>query len=86
MFDAVNVIVDAFNRLLHDKPFLFGNRFSPLYSQEDHSIAGIDCSKQYPIAQWKHGKLISEYLKKVGYTVADINFVIKLLKYFNIIK
>ena len=65
MFDAVNVIVDAFNRLFQDKPFLFGNRFAPLYSQEDHSIVGIDCSKQYPIAQWKHGKIISEYLKKV---------------------
>jgi hypothetical protein len=65
MFDAVNVISDALNRLLTEKPFLFSSRLTSYYNHDHSSSFGIDCSKQYPIAQWKHGKLISDYLKKV---------------------
>lgn len=66
MFDSVNLLGNAFERIFNDKPLILNGNFwrEDFYiSNKSDNFKGIDCSKQYPIVTWQHGSLITDYLK-----------------------
>ena len=68
MFDSVNLLGTAFERIFTDKPLILNGNFwrDDFYiSNKSDNFKGIDCSKQYPIVTWQHGPLITDYLKSV---------------------
>lgn len=68
MFDSVNLLGTAFERIFTDKPLILNGNFwrDDFYiSNKSDNFKGIDCSKQYPIIIWQHGQLIIDYLKSV---------------------
>ena len=63
MFDAVNVIIEAFNRLIKKKADVFRSnlRRGEVYN---NGTKGIDCRRPTP-ATWEHGEKIIRAIKKV---------------------
>lgn len=65
MYDAVFVLVEAFNKLLRKKPDLFKNnlrRGQPFIN----GSKPLDCNASGGrITQWEHGDKISRFLRKV---------------------
>ena len=65
MYDAVFVLVEAFNKLLRKKPDLFRTNFrrGQLFN---NVTRGVECNspKGWP-SPWEHGDKISRFLRKV---------------------
>ncbi|XP_054275733.1 glutamate receptor 1-like [Macrosteles quadrilineatus] len=65
MYDAVFVLVEAFNKLLRKKPDMFRNnlRRGQLFN---NGSRGIDCNTSRGwVTPWEHGDKISRFLRKV---------------------
>ncbi|XP_017488722.1 PREDICTED: glutamate receptor 1, partial [Rhagoletis zephyria] len=77
MYDAVFVLVEAFNKILRKKPDQFRNNIQRRGQQTPMGRRALDCntSKGW-VNPWEHGDKISRYLRKVeieGLT-GDIKF------------
>lgn len=72
MYDAVFVLVEAFNKLLRKKPDLFRNNFKRGQIFNNGS-RGIDCntSKGW-VTPWEHGDKISRFLRKVCNAISNL--------------
>ncbi|GLV33707.1 Glutamate receptor IB [Carabus blaptoides fortunei] len=65
MYDAVFVLVEAFNKLLRKKPDLFRNNFRRGLIFNNGS-RGLDCNTSGGwVTPWEHGDKISRFLRKV---------------------
>ncbi|XP_046678070.1 glutamate receptor 1-like isoform X1 [Homalodisca vitripennis] len=65
MYDAVFVLVEAFNKLLRKKPDMFRNnlRRGQIFN---NGTRGIDCNTSRGwVTPWEHGDKISRFLRKV---------------------
>lgn len=66
MYDAVFVLVEAFNKLLRKKPDLFRNNFRRGLIFNNGS-RGLDCNTSGGwVTPWEHGDKISRFLRKVS--------------------
>lgn len=66
MYDAVFVLVEAFNKLLRKKPDMFRNnlRRGQIFN---NGSRGIDCNTSRGwVTPWEHGDKISRFLRKVS--------------------
>lgn len=65
MYDAVFVLVEAFNKLLRKKPDLFRNNFRRGQIFNNGS-RGLDCNTSGGwVTPWEHGDKISRFIRKV---------------------
>lgn len=65
MYDAVFVLVEAFNKLLRKKPDMFRANFRRGLIFNNGS-RGIDCNTSGGwVSPWEHGDKISRFLRKV---------------------
>lgn len=64
MYDAVFVLVEAFNKLLRKKPDLFRNNFRRGQIFNNGS-RGLDCNTSGWVTPWEHGDKISRFIRKV---------------------
>lgn len=72
MYDAVFVLVEAFNKLLRKKPDLFKNNIRRGQIFNNGSKA-LDCNASGGrITQWEHGDKISRFLRKVRGNIVNI--------------
>lgn len=65
MYDAVFVLVEAFNKLLRKKPDVFRNnmRRGQIFN---NGSKGLDCNASGGwVTPWEHGDKISRFLRKV---------------------
>jgi hypothetical protein len=66
MYDAVFVLVEAFNKILKKKPDTFRTNFRRGQIFNNGS-RGIDCNTSHGwVTPWEHGDKISRHLRKVG--------------------
>ena len=73
MYDAVFVLVEAFNKILKKKPDTFRTNFRRGQIFNNGS-RGLDCNtSQGWVTPWEHGDKISRHLRKVRF--------IQMLKY-----
>lgn len=66
MYDAVFVLVEAFNKLLRKKPDVFRNnmRRGQIFN---NGSKGLDCNASGVwVTPWEHGDKISRFLRKVS--------------------
>lgn len=70
LHDTALVVLDAFSRLLKNKPDIFRNntRRGEIYNRGQR---GVDCQGN-PTVPWEHGEVIVEYLRSVR-TVFTLN-------------
>lgn len=67
MYDAVFVLVEAFNKILKKKPDLFKNNYRRGQPFNNGS-KGLDCNASGGwVTPWEHGDKISRHLRKVKY-------------------
>lgn len=69
MYDAVFVLVEAFNKLLRKKPDLFRSniRRGISYNNSSSSSKALDCNVSGNwVTPWEHGDKISRFLRKVS--------------------
>lgn len=62
MYDAVFVLVEAFNKMLRKKPDVFRNNMRRF----NNGSKGLDCNASGGwVTPWEHGDKISRFLRKV---------------------
>lgn len=65
MYDAVFVLVEAFNKLLRKKPDVFRNNLRR--APYGNTTRALDCNVSGGwVTPWEHGDKISRFLRKVG--------------------
>lgn len=77
MYDAVFVLVEAFNKLLRKKPDVFRNnlRRGQIFN---NGSKGLDCNASGGwVTPWEHGDKISRFLRKVYMVLKTIFFSLK---------
>lgn len=73
LHDTALVILDAFSRLLKNKPDIFRNntRRGEIYNRGQR---GVDCQGN-PTVPWEHGEVIVDYLRSVSYCWAKSSVI-----------
>ncbi|OQR74797.1 glutamate receptor 1-like [Tropilaelaps mercedesae] len=78
LHDTALVILDAFSRLLKNKPDIFRNntRRGEIYNRGQR---GVDCQGN-PTVPWEHGEVIVDYLRSIIYAYLAILVLVVLYK------
>ena len=79
MYDAVFVLVEAFNKILKKKPDTFRTNFRRGQIFNNGS-RGLDCNtSQGWVTPWEHGDKISRHLRKVCFILMLLLLLLLLL-------